>query len=396
MTGRRLGILGLVGAIGWIGLILLTAQLRATDPPTAGFDLDLLIGAGRNVAAGQSPYDPAILGGVSPVAERLFYSYPPVVAQAMAVISALPSTLILVVWDALAVAGLSFVGVRLARVYAPELEPRTVALVVAALIPFVFPFAIGLVFGNLDVFFPLLYGLLLLAMHPGATRGDGVTGGVATSVAGLAKLHPGSLGLWVVVAAVQSVQARRVLVWAVVAAAAILGASLVVGGTQPWLDYANVVKAGSGADLVDPRNGGPAAQLALLLGGSTASAESVARSAQVAVTTLALAVTAVAAWRVKDPVSSLAWAAAASLVILPVTWYHYPSALIPFAMAALLRARGTSTERATLTAVAAAGAVAALAIAWLPLLYVAVALVLVAAHVSVAREGREVVAASPA
>jgi hypothetical protein len=210
---------------------------------------------------------------------------------------------------------------------------------------------------------------------------------VAASVAGIAKLHPGSLGPWILIRAIRAPEARRMLIAVLVAGVALLGASLVIGGVQPWSDYAAVVRAGSGADIVDPRNGGPAAQLAHLLGtGDVASTESLARTLQVAVTLIALAVTAISAWRLRDPIESLAWAAAASLVILPVTWYHYPSALIPFAIAAFLRAHGTATARATSACLLAAGVVAALAIAWLPAMYAAVGLVLAAARLSRAAE----------
>jgi hypothetical protein len=147
-----------------------------------------------------------------------------------------------------------------------------------------------------------------------------------------------------------------------------------------------VVRAGSGADLVDPRNAGPAAQIALLLGGGGAAAESLARTLQIPVTFIALLVTVGAALRIADPVESLAWAVASSLVVLPVTWYHYPSALIPFALVAILRSASDagdgSVARRVRWSVLAAAVVAAVAIAWLPLLYVAVGLVLVAVRMS--------------
>ena len=92
-----------------------------------------------------------------------------------------------------------------------------------------------------------------------------------------------------------------------------------------------------------------------------------------------LAVTAWAAWARRDPVESFAWATAASLVTLPVTWYHYPSALIPIAIAAGLRARG-SDSRPVWSLLVAAGVVAAVSIAALPLLYVAMGLVIAAAR----------------
>ena len=384
MSPRTRLTVAVLGLVGWVGLVYLGLRLYTTTPPTAAFDLELLLRAGRDVAAGRSPYDPAMLAGAAPVAERLFYSYPPVVAQAMALVAAIPSPVTFVAWTLAAIAGWAAVAAALARRFggAAAWTPAEVAGSAIALTPLLFPFAIGLLFGNLDVFFPLLYGLLLLGVVPLASRAASAAGGVPAAIAGITKLHPGSLGLWLLVRAVRSAEARRALAAAIVAGVAILAVSLAVGGTGPWADYVTVVRAGSGADLVDPRNGGPAAQLAMLLRGGGAEAESLARTLQIPVTLLALAATACAAWWLEDVVASLAWGATASLVILPVTWYHYPSALLPFALVALLRARGTAAARTTTALLVVAGVVAAIAIAWLPLLWVAIGLVLGAVHVS--------------
>jgi len=58
------------GIIGWLGLLWIGATLYAATPPKAGFDLELLLRAGRDVAAGRSPYDPALVAGSAPVAWR--------------------------------------------------------------------------------------------------------------------------------------------------------------------------------------------------------------------------------------------------------------------------------------------------------------------------------------
>jgi hypothetical protein len=90
-----------------------------------------------------------------------------------------------------------------------------------------------------------------------------------------------------------------------------------------------------------------------------------------------------AAWRRPDPVESLAIAATATFVLLPVTWIHYPAALIPFGVAALLRSDGAAAGRTRLLiggAVVAAGA----SLAWLPLLWAAVGLLLAGVHASAA------------
>jgi hypothetical protein len=262
-------------------------------------------------------------------------------------------------------------------------KPNTVALVTIAFAPLLFPFAVGLLFGNLDVFFPMAFGLVLLGVLPGATTAAAVGGGAATSLAAVSKLHPGSVGLWLLARSTSEADVRRALAAAAIVLGAVLGFSLAIGGLQPWIDYAAVIRAGSGADLVDPRNAGPAAQIALLLGGAPAAAESLARTLQIPITLAALVATVVAALRVRDVVESLAWAVVASMIVLPVTWYHYPSALIPFAIVALLRSWGSGRRAEQVRwLVIAAAVVAAVGIALLPLIYVAIALVLAALRIS--------------
>jgi hypothetical protein len=381
-----LGALLIVGIVGWLGLLWIGATLYAATPPKAGFDLELLLRAGRDIAAGRSPYDPALVAGTAPVAESLFYSYPPVVAQLMAAFAGLPSPVMLVVWDAAAVVGLAAVAVALARRFAPDLPSRSIGLTVVALAPLCFPFAIGLLFGNLDVFFPLLYGAMLLAVAPGTTPAVQGAGGIALATAAIAKLHPASLGVWFGVRGLGGDRPSvRVFLVALGIGVALLVASVLIGGVSVWTDYVAVVRAGSSADLVDPRNAGPAAQLALLLGAG----DGFARTAQVVVSLTVLGVTLLAARRGGDPVERLGWAAAASLATLPVTWFHYPSAMIPFGIVALFRGRGTPASGRVRTLIAAALVVAAVAIAFLPLIWVAIGLVLAASRVGIRAEKPE-------
>jgi hypothetical protein len=171
-----------------------------------------------------------------------------------------------------------------------------------------------------------------------------------------------------------------------------MGASLAIFGTGIWTDYLNVVRTGAGAGLVDGRNLGPAAQLAMLL----SLGDGGARTIQVAVTVGALALTAWASWTRADPLEGIAWATAASLVTLPVTWYHYPAACIPLAIAALLRAHGTPAFALTVRSVAAAVVLAAVALLALPLLWIAVVLMVVAVRQSAAGTSGQPVPASGA
>lgn len=363
--------LAIVGVIAWTGVALIALQLAARS--ALGFDLELLLEAGRAVAAGQQPYDPALIAGAAPDSVSLFYSYPPPVAQALALFAGIPSPVMLVTWWAGALAGSLAAAEALRRRLAPAVSAWDLGLAVAALAPLVLPFAVGLLFGNLDAWFPLLYGAMLLAaLAP--SPGTAVAGGAALAAAAL-KLHPASLGVWFLVRALRdrSSGGLRVVVAAFAAALAIVAASLIVGGIGPWSDYALVVQAGAGADIVDPRNAGPAAVITSMMSGD----EAMARSLHVGVGVLALLVTAAAAWWRSDPLESFAWAAAASLATLPVTWYHYPSALIPVAIAALLRAPAPQRTR-TRGLIVVAGVTAAVAIAALPLLWVAAVLVIAA------------------
>jgi hypothetical protein len=365
-----------LGVVGWTALVALASRMLATQPPTAGFDLDLLLEAGRRVAAGQSPYDPALVAGAAVQAESLFYSYPPPVAQVMRLFAGMPPGLVLLVWGVAATAAMASVAVTVARRSGWSGSASAVALPAVAVAPFVFPFAIALLFGNLDAWFPAAYGLVLVgSLRPGAATARGAA--AALAVASVAKLHPASLGLWFVL---RGRAERRMAALAAGAAIAIVSISLAVGGVEPWRDYLSVAAAGTRAELLDGRNIGPAVQLGLLIGTDEAGV----RALQVAVSLAALGLTAWAALRRVDPLESFAWAAVASLVTLPVTWFHYPAALIPFGVAAVARSStgSTLTRRRTGLLVAAAVAVSIVAVGFAPLAWVSVALVVAAVRVS--------------
>jgi hypothetical protein len=377
MTARRILLTAaVVGTIGWIGVVAIGWQLASMSSAALGFDLELLLQAGRDVAAGRSPYAAELVGGSAPTATELFYSYPPPVAQAMSIVAGLPSTLALVLWCALAVGGLLIVAEALRRRLAPDRSPAVVLGICAAAAPLTLPFTVGLLFGNYDVFFPLLYGAMLLAAIDSRRRAQ-VLGSISLVLASL-KLHPASIGLWFLVRGFRDRAAPAGLV--VVATAIAVGAGIVVvsvlaDGIGLWSQYAQVVRAGTGAVIVDPRNAGIAALLAGAVGGG----DPLARSLHLGVAVAALAITVGAGWRRGDAVEGFAWAAAASLSVLPVTWYHYPSAMIPVAISAWLRAEQASGGRVRV-AIVAAMIVAAVAIAVLALLWIAIGLVILAAR----------------
>ena len=366
-----------LGVVAWFGIAWIGWGLWNQDPPRAGFDLSLLLDAARRVSASESPYDPAMLAGSAPEAAELFYSYPPPVAQAMTLVAWLPNGVVLVLWAIGATIGVGLVAAGIAN--ALGMNGRRMAVRAIAVVPLVLPFAVAVVFGNLDAWHPAAYGALLLTVLPGA--GDRVrTGaGIAIALVSIAKLHPAPLLLWVTVTVLRDRGGpqARVLAAAVVTGVVVVGASLLAWGVQPWLDYVQVVRSGAGAGLVDPRNIGPVS----LLGQATGMDAAALRWVQVAVTAGVLAVTVLVALRVRNPLATMGLLATITLVTLPVTWYHYPVALIPVAIAVTL-AHPAARPRVLLAA-----GILMVAISYLPLTWVAIAVLLVAVAER-ARRGR--------
>ncbi len=375
----------IAGIVGWAGVAWIAVALWHNDPPKAGFDLALLLEGARRILAGQSPYDPAMLTGTARDAVELFYSYPPPVAQALTALSWLTDGVVLVLWAIGAAAGFGFVAARLAA--RDGRDPWRMAVRAVAILPFVLPFAIAVLFGNLDAWYPLAYGLLLLSAMPGCARGTRIAAGIAIAIVSVAKLNPAPLLLWVGLRVIRDRGGpqRRVLATALVTILVILAASVAVGGVQPWRDYVEVLRAGANADLVDARNIAPVSLIAQATGIDGAAL----RWIQVAIVAGVIALTAVAALRVSDPVLSVALVSAATLVTLPVTWYHYPVALLPIG-AALAIGHPATRPRLVL-----AIALADVAIVWLPLVWVAVAVLLVAAWEASRRVTRDAHAGPP-
>ena len=366
----------LVATIGWAGFALIATQLASLDPSRLGDDLRLLVEAGIRSRDG-APLYATVRSGTTLETESLFYSYPPLVAQAMSMIAGIPLPAIFVVWTAGAVGGLWLVAERLGR------DGRAVAWPALALAPYVYPLAVALLMSNVNGWFPAAFGLVLAAVLAGG-RGSPFAGGAALAVATATKLHPGSMGLWLLVRGVRDARSRRssralqILAVAAAVGLGLLVISLAIGGPDPWADYlAFLRESASAADVVSPLNVGPASQVALVFRLSDASA----RTLQVGITIVAIAGTAIAAWGLDDGLESFAWATVASLVILPVTWFHYPVALVPVALAAGSRARGEAWLRTALL-LGAAIISAALAIVMPVLVWVAALVVVAATHAS--------------
>jgi hypothetical protein len=362
-----------VGLIGWVGILWIGRQLASLEPPRAGDDLRILVDAAGRMVEGGPLYETSPSTG-SLLAESLFYSYPPPVAQALVPFAGMRLQLLLVLWGVGATAGLALFARLVSR------PGRGLVVPALAVAPFTYPLAVALLFGNVNAWFPSLFGVLLAAVIASG-RALSVAGGAALAVAVVTKLHPATLWLWLIARAVRKGPRGSEGQLAAIAAfsgAAILLASLACFGASPWTEYAAFLGSGSGtADIVTPLNIGPASQLSLLLGLSDASA----RSIQVVVAAVALVATVLAARGVADPVESFGLAVVASLVVLPVTWFHYPVAMIPVGLAAMARARGPAVAR-TAALLGGAVLVAGVAIVLPVVVWVAVGLVLLAAWTS--------------
>src|SRR4029079_18783924 len=171
------------------------------SPRTAGFDLELVLQAGRDVAAGQSPYDAAMVGGAAPGSTDLFYSYPPPVAQFFSLFAGVPSGVMLAALWILSVAGLAAAAVLVARRVGADRATAAVSAPVVAVAPLFLPYSVALLFGNLDSLFPFAYGLVLVAavsvapLHDSSQRAR-VGGGASLALATVVKVAPGVLSGW--------------------------------------------------------------------------------------------------------------------------------------------------------------------------------------------------------
>ena len=295
---RRSAPLAIVGVVGWVGLLWLGATLYAATPPKAGFDLELLLRAGRDVAAGRSPYDPALVAGSAPVAESLFYSYPPVVAQADGPRRADP-----VAGDvrrvgrrrrrrsrrrrrgarpAVRAGPPDRIGRRPGRRPRPARASRSRS---------------GCCSATSTCSSRSCTGAMLLAVSPGrpARRGDRAAASPSPRLQSRSSTRRRSVSGSVSASLGGGPASLRVLVVAIVVGARVLAVSLIVCGhravaatTSRWSAPAATRTSSTSA------NAGPAAQLALLLGQE----DRFARTAQIGVTAVVLVVTILAARRV--------------------------------------------------------------------------------------------------
>ena len=200
-------VLAMAGIASWVTFAAVMARAYAQTPPGAGFDLELLLTGGRRVAEGLSPYEPSMLAGQSVGITTLFYSYPPLVAQAFAPFAGVPSVVMLATLLVVAAIAGAAVAASIVRLSSDRVTHRQALLIVLATLPFWFPYTLGMLFGNFDLLFVAFYGLVLLAVVPAAPSRRWVVGaGIAVAVATLTKLHPAVLGVWLLARGVRELR----------------------------------------------------------------------------------------------------------------------------------------------------------------------------------------------
>jgi glycosyl transferase family 87 len=200
-----------------------------------GYDFAAYFGAGVDVLAGRSPYEPfQIAGAYSPQSGGLFI-YPPAFAAVMAPLAAAFDDYRVAtwLWSAIGAAILAVVVLAVSRREA-LMERRDQGLVLLA--AFAFAPVIGeLVMGNVHL---LILGLLAaawIAVQRGTDRGEIVAGGLI-GIATLIKIFPGVLILWLLLTG-----RVRGAIAALIAMVALAVVSLPVVGLEAWLQYPAVL-----------------------------------------------------------------------------------------------------------------------------------------------------------
>ena len=217
----------IVGITGWAGVLILGATLASQDPARAGFDLNLILDAGRRFATGSSPYLAGAVGSGTPV-ESLFFSYPPPVAQAASLLGGLSDAVVLVLLAVVAsVSALRSSRWRSTGRRAAATSPGSWGRPWPSR-PFAYPFAVAVLFGNLDA--SSRSSMARCSSRSPGAAGAGRWGGVALGLVTVAKIHPGALLVWLAVAGLRAHRRgarERPAEWTVLAAA--VGTMAVVG-----------------------------------------------------------------------------------------------------------------------------------------------------------------------
>jgi hypothetical protein len=337
-----LALLTLAGGVALSAGIL--AALASTPGQAPGGDWSDYRTAALRLLDHRSPYADAMFQGPVPALGSDRYRYPPMLAQAVAPLAVLPSGLGFAAWSALMV-GLVLLGTWLA-VAGSEMALAPIALVwTTAGVAWFMPTVATLWTGNASATFALAVGAaLFVGRGPGTADRARTAGAVAIAFAAVSRLSPFAL----VPAAVRG--GGRLGVAAIIAVAGLAGVSFVLAPFA-WRDYLTVLPNILAGTARFANNLAPDAVVVQL--GAPSDVGSVVRgfSAVIGAATL------LASYRLAPdgtgwPMAVVAGVVAA-LLIPPVLWYHYLTALLPLAAFAWVR----GGRRARLTIAASAGLV---------------------------------------
>jgi alpha-1,2-mannosyltransferase len=337
----------LLAALLWLagtvvlGLVLLG---QANDPAGQyAFDFQAYHGAAADIAAGRSPYAADMFSGPIPAQGEVLYKYPPLLAQLLIPLAALPLAGAAAIWFvAQAAAILAAVWLSIRAGGATQSVETLAWCAVAA--TFFLPNFDTLWKGNVSGFLALTVAAVLMG---------GIGGGAGSVAATLLKTTP-------VVMLVPALFAGRRVLTGVALGLPVLVLSVLLSPTA-WLDFVRVIPNLLSGPSVFANNLAPHSLVATALPALPLAAD-IARILALGVGVAALVVSVILARRSSGWVAAVTLALAASLLIPSATWYHYLAVLLP--LAAFAWARASSRQRVALIAGASG---VSLGLVWFPL-----------------------------
>ena len=326
-------------------LVLGSVLLRQASDPNGQFAFDFAAyhAAALDLAAGRSPYDPQMLAGPIPSQGEVLYKYPPLLAQVLTPLAALPLNAAAAIW--LVAQGLMILaGVWLAARAGGAAQSAETLAGVAVAAMFFLPCFDTLWKGNVS-------GVLALAV--GVAIAGGAAGGFGAAAAALVKTTP-------VVLLLPAIAAGRGS-WLGMAAWLPMVALSIVASPGAWHDFVRVLPNLVTGASVYATNVAPHSLVAFAWPAAPALVEAV-RLAALGAGGAALLRAALLARRPGRWPAAVTLAVAALLLLPSATWYHYLAVVLP--VAAFHWPRLPARGRVGLLA---AGTAVSFGLVWLPL-----------------------------
>lgn len=334
------GLLWLAGTI-----VLATVLVGQASSPTGqyAFDFQAYHAAAADIAAGRSPYAAEMFEGPIPAQGAVLYKYPPLLAQLLVPLAALPLSTAAAIWlvaQAAAILGAVWFA-ALAGGARRSIETFAWAAVAAT---FFLPNFDTLWKGNVSGFLALAVGLALAG---------GLAGGAGSLAAALLKTTAAVL-------LAPALFAGRRVAMGVVIGLPVVVTSFVLSPSA-WFDFARVIPNLLNGPSLFANNMAPHSLVAFALPTVPLAAD-IARVIAVGAGLVAVVASVVLARPGNGWPAALTLGVAASLLLPSATWYHYLAVLLP--VAAFAWTRATGRQRAALLAGASS---VSLGLAWFPL-----------------------------